>query len=78
MNTLFCCVAAKLCARVLLQKIADGEMTHGLLLRDKKCDHCPARLFFEFGYFCFLLFRASLLWLAGGCFIFGFCILSKL
>ena len=43
-----------------------------LSLRDKKCDHCPARLFFGFGYFCFLLFRARLLWLAGECFIFDF------
>lgn len=57
---------------MLLQKIADDKMTHGLSLQDKKFDHCPACLFLSLDIFDFLLFRASLLWLAGGCFIFGF------
>jgi hypothetical protein len=34
--------------------------------------------FLSLDVFDFLLFRARLLWLAGECFIFGFCMLRKL
>ena len=67
-----------LCFGVLLQKIADDKMTHGLSLQDKKCDHCPACLFLSLDIFDFLLFHASLLQLAGGYFIFHFCMPGKL
>lgn len=74
MNTLFCCVAAKLCALLSRATAKNCRWRNDawVLLRDKKCDHCATRLFFGFGYFCFLLFCARLLWLAGVCFIFDF------
>ena len=67
-----------LCFGVLLQKIADDKMTHGLSLQIKNVIIVQLGYFLGLDIFDFLLFRASLWWLVGGCFIFGFCILSKL
>jgi hypothetical protein len=67
-----------LCFGVLLQKIADGEMTHGCRCEIKNVIIVQLVYFLSLDIFDFLLFCACLLWLAGECFIFGFCMPGKL